>query len=147
MSAPRNARPITPQRTGSFGLLANGSSGQWEVAIDETTAGSDRWFMQLDGPAISFDFEIRTVGVVSEIVRFLESSPLADSRDRDCSLVIGKSDDVPVTLVKDDEYRTRFFLVVGPPSGPSVRFVITGADAEMLIDALRQAESDLDDED
>ncbi len=124
-----------------MGLLANGSSGQWDVAVDETTVGADRWFLQIDGPAVSFYFEIPAVDVVGRMSRFL------DPGGRHGSLVLGKGKDLPVTLVKDDEYRDRFFLAVGPPARPAMRFTIAGADAAMLAEALRQAEQDLVDGD
>lgn len=52
-----------------------------------------------------------------------------------------------MTLVRDDEYRDRFFLLVGLSESPIVRYVLTGADAATLADALRQVKDDLDQED
>ncbi len=40
----------TPQtRESSFGLLANGTSGAWQVAVDEALSGSERWRAKLKG--------------------------------------------------------------------------------------------------
>jgi len=55
--------------------------------------------------------------------------------------VIGKED---VSLLRDDEYDDRFFLLVGPADRPTVRFVIAGTDLTNIADALRQVQADLD---
>src|SRR2546429_6354439 len=120
MAATRNTGATRQSRKGSFGLLANGSSGPWEITIDETTAGPDRWYAQIEGPSVTFCFEIPSLDVVGKMIQFLESrQPPArkrsdDSTDWNGSLLIGKDKRTPVTLVKDDEYEDRFFLAVGP---------------------------------
>src|SRR5262249_27555817 len=117
-----------------FGLLANGSSGPWEIAIDETTSGADRWYAQIDGPSVSFYFEIPSVDIVGEMIRFFERASAVNmelspgSAERNENLVVGKDKNTPVTLVKDDEYPDRFFLVIGSMSSPIVHYVIAGAD-------------------
>jgi hypothetical protein len=42
----------------NLGLLANGSSGSWEVSIDESVSGTERWFAQIEGPSLWLYFEI-----------------------------------------------------------------------------------------
>jgi hypothetical protein len=153
MATTKNTRPTRQSNTGNFGLLANGSSGPWEIAIDETTSGADRWYAQIEGPSVSFYFEIPSVDVVGKMVRFLDPRQAPrkevslDSMERNGSLVIGKDKKTPIALVKDDEYEDRFFLVVGPMDSPLVRFVIAGTDVAKIADALRQVKQDLDDED
>ena len=143
MAISKNTRPTHEPGTGTLGLLAIGSSGQWEIAIDETTSGPARWFAQLDGPSVSFHFEIASVAVVGKLIRFLEPRPSANSSKRNGLLVIGQAGNAVITLIKDDEYPNRFFLIVGPIEGPIVRFVIAEPDAAQIADALRQVEEDL----
>ena len=136
-----------------LGLLANGSFGPWEIAIDETTSGTDRWYAQIEGPSVAFYFEIPSVDIVAKMARFLEprsSAPRKPAngsvRPNDC-LVIGKDKKMPVTLLRDDEYNDRYFLVVGPTDHPLVRFVIAGADVNNIAKALEQVKEDLDEQD
>jgi hypothetical protein len=137
----------------AFGLLANGISGQWEISIDETTKGEDRWFAQIEGPTIYFSFEIPSVDIVKEMFKFLKPQPatipysLVDSEESKCSLLLSKDKKIPVNLVKDDEYPDRFFVVVGKMDNHIVRFVLAGKDIEEIADALRQVEEDLKDGD
>ena len=146
----QKTRPTTQDKRQSFGLLANGSSGPWEIAIDEATSGTDRWWAQIEGPSVSFYFEIPSPEIVGKMARFLESrsaatkhSPNGQSK-RNGPFVIGKDKKTPICLVKDDEYNDRFFLVVGSTESPLVRFVIAGKDVVRIAEALRQVEEDLD---
>lgn len=153
MAGSKNARPPQDHNNERFGLLANGSSGQWEVAIDETTTGADRWFAQLEGPSISFYFEITAVDIVDEMIAFLEAPPTGKKHaprragEVHGGLVLSKDKKTPVTLIKDDEYADRFFLVVGLPENPIVRFILAGADATQMVGALKQVREDLEDGD
>jgi hypothetical protein len=152
MATSKNPRPTHDHGDGRIGLLANGSSGQWEIAIDEATSGPDRWFAQIEGTLVSFYFEIPSVDIVNEMVQFFEPRPGTAKRspvgsgERNNSLVISKGLNNPVILVRDDEYRDRFFLVVGLMENPLVRFVIAGIDAVDFAAALQQVKEDLDDE-
>ena len=40
-----------------LGLMAFGRSNNWELSIDESTEGEDRWFVQLEGPSAYLYFE------------------------------------------------------------------------------------------
>ncbi|MHB1422600.1 MAG: hypothetical protein ACYC3I_05280 [Gemmataceae bacterium] len=148
----RNARPNQRSGNDSFGLLAIGSSGDWEVAIDESTSGDERWYAQIEGLAVSFYFEIPSLGIVDEMLRFLGPRPVAatlspsGSGESNGWLVIGKDIKTPITIVKDDEYPDRFFLLVGRVESPMVRFAIAGKDVREIAEALRQVEEDLEDE-
>lgn len=143
MAATRNTRSNQP-RTGAFGLLANGSCGPWEIAIDEDTTAADRWCAHIEGPNATFYFEIPALEIVDQMARFLERS--AGAVEQNGSLVLGKDHQIPITLIRDDEYGDRFFLVVGSTSNPIVRFVLAGTDVVNLVGALRQVKADLDDE-
>jgi|GEM_PF-2593711 len=141
----KNTRATHQGRNGSFGLLANGSCASWEIAIDETTPGADRWYAQIDGPAVAFYFEIPSVDVVGKMARFLEPRSATMNQPANGALVIGKDKKTPITLVKDDEYNDRFFLVIGPMDNPIVRFAIAGTDVIDIAEALKDVKKDLDD--
>lgn len=150
MATTQRTRTSTKKRNEKVGLLANGASAPWDLAIDEAIAGGDRWYAQIEGPAISFYFEIPSLDIVGRMARFLESATsgteesAGTSAKRNESILIGKDKGIPVTLVKDDEYKDRFFLVVGQPDRPIVRFVLAGADAAKISEALRQVEEELE---
>jgi hypothetical protein len=113
MAASRNAHPTRDRGTPDIGLLANGYSGPWEIAIDETTTGPVRWFAQIEGPSVAFYFEIPSIDIVTKMLAFLESQPgatkaaPAHSGGPNGSLAIGNDKKTPVSLVKDDEYPDR----------------------------------------
>ncbi len=143
----------TPSKTqeGTFGLLAVGSSGAWQIDIDEALSGAARWWMQIEGPSVSIRFEISSLGVVGTIARFLarhspkKKRPSNGSLKQGGSLVLGGDNRIPVSLVKDDEYDGRFFLVVGPTDGLTARFVLAGTEVLEIAEALRQVKEDFDD--
>ncbi|HEV3447492.1 MAG TPA: hypothetical protein VG099_22820 [Gemmataceae bacterium] len=145
MTTSKNSRVTHQGRNSSFGLLANGSCGSWEIAIDETTSGAERWYAQIDGPAVAFYFEIPSVDIVGKMARFLEPRSATTNQPQDGLLVIGKDKRTPITLVKDDEYHDRFFLVIGPMDNPIVRFAIAGTDVIDIAEALKDVKKDLDD--
>jgi hypothetical protein len=126
------------------GLLANGSAGAWDVAVDTATSGTERWFLQIEGPSIYFYFELASLNVVEKMAQFLEEEPTAPASNG--NIVAGKDRHLPVSLVRDEEFDDRFFLVVGSPAKPVVQFTISGSTRTQLAEALRQAESDLADD-
>ncbi len=135
----------------SLGLMANGSSGAWAVAVDETTKGPDRWFVQLEGPSIYFSFEIPSPDMIFKALDFLRGhssppEPHASSSAENGSLVLGKHRQTPVILNRDDEYRDRYFLVVEQKADLVVRFTIAGKDLKDITEALRQATEDLEED-
>lgn len=134
-----------------LGLMANGSSGGWEVAVDESTKGPERWFVQLEGPSVSFSFEIPSPQTISQTLDFLggRSSPKGSNArlsGENGSLILGKHQQTPVILVRDDEYKDRYFLVIGQEADVVVRFTIAGKDLKGITEALRQTMEDLEDE-
>jgi hypothetical protein len=133
------------------GLMANGSSGNWEVAVDETTKGPERWFVQLEGPSVYFSFEIPSPDLIPKALDFLggyssSKGPHAGSSAENGSLVLGKHRQTPVVLVRDDEYEDRYFLVIEHEADVVVRFSIAGQDLKDIQEALSQATEDIEDE-
>jgi hypothetical protein len=150
MAISRASRKRPTRQHGSIGLTAIGSSGAWEIAIDQTTAGTVRWFAQIEGPAVSLYFEIPSLEVIDRTLEFLTRfrsiipGKNAAQAAADGTLVLGTSKFPCVELVRDDEFGDRYFLVLEPKRGLVVRFTVTGDDLTHLIDALRQAKEDLE---
>ena len=63
--------------TKGFGLLAIGSSRGWDVSIDESVGGEQRWYAQIEGPSFSLYFQLLEAGIVRKVIDFL------DMRDSD----------------------------------------------------------------
>jgi hypothetical protein len=151
MSAQRKQRGQPENDNEGLGLMANGSSGDWEVAIDETTKGPDRLFVQIEGPSVYFSFEIPSPEMISRAFDFLggvssPQGPRARAPAQNGPLVLGQHRQTPVILVRDDEYEDRYFLVIGQEADFVVRFTIAGQDLKDIKEALRQASEDLEDE-
>lgn len=135
-----------------LGLMANGSSGEWQIAVDETTKGPDRWFVQLEGPSVYFSFEIHSPGTISQALDFLEGrsspkEPNAQSSEENGTLVLSKQRQTSVILVRDDEYTDRYFLVIRQEVDTVMGFTIAGKDLKDIQETLRQAIEDIEDED
>src|SRR5438105_4588344 len=92
----------------NLGLLANGSSGRWEVSLDETISGAQRWFAQVEGPSLWLSFEVPSPEVISKVIQLL-ASPQANRKGTECKLDLGEAHGTPVALVRDDEYQDRCF--------------------------------------
>jgi hypothetical protein len=136
-----------------LGLTAIGSAGDWEVAVDETTSATRRWFAQVEGPSVYLSFEVESPNVIGKILDFLTEPKKAgnlaqrNSSPRNGELVIGKSVAVSVTLLRDEEFPDRYFLVAETAGKFVVRVTLGGKDLIMLESALRQVQEDLADED
>jgi hypothetical protein len=144
----KNGRATTRSKPATLGLLANGSCGPWRIDVNETTSGPDRWFLQIEGPAVSFDFQIPSPGMIRRISEFLRLRRPSDGRPggrgaEACELAIGTGKATPVWLRRDDEFDDRFFLVVGPADAPVVFYTLAGEDVKCVAAALEQAQEDL----
>jgi hypothetical protein len=139
---------ITNIHAESFGLLANGSSGAWDVSIDETISGDERWFAQIEGTSICLYFELPSLDMIPKVIRFLtppaeRAAAHAGSSSVNGELLISKRTELPVRLVRDDEFEDRIFVVVGPVDRPLIRCSLTSSESRDILEALRQAETDL----
>ena len=101
------------------GLLALGSSGAWQIDVDEADL-SDRWWLQIEGPTLSLYFEIPSLDILTKAMRLfaLRSSkskrPANGSAKRKNTLRLSTASAGQVCLVKDDELDDRYFVVIGP---------------------------------
>jgi hypothetical protein len=143
MGAQKGIVAANGRSNGQIGLLANGSSGRWDVAIDQTIAGKDRWFAHVEGPSICCYFEISSPRIVADAIAYLDQGNNRPARPAG-SLLIGCDKHIPVSLIRDDEFADRVFLVVGPDSAPIVRCTISGADIGNIVAAMRQVQEDLE---
>jgi hypothetical protein len=64
----------------ALGLLANGSSGDWEVSIDQTTSGPARLLLEIEGRSVHLDFELPSLETIPKIIDFLEMGPSSSRR-------------------------------------------------------------------
>ena len=149
VSSQRRARSAA-QKKASVGLAAIGASGSWEVSIDQTTSGPERWFMQIEGPSAYFHFEIPSLEIIDSTIRFLADlrghAPNDVSRfAKDGILPIGASKASQVRLVRDDEFNDRCFLVMEFQRAQQMRFTLTGDDVTHVMASLRQLKDDLPD--
>jgi hypothetical protein len=132
------------------GLLAIGSSGAWQIDIDEAHS-SDRWWMQIAGPTLSLYLEIPSLDIVTKMTRLLalrstkSKRPANGSAKQGGTLVLSTSAPARVSLVKDDEFDDRYFIVIGPTEGLTMHFTIAGQDLSDITEALRQVKEDLED--
>jgi hypothetical protein len=131
---------------GRKGLAASGSAGSWTVNIDESLAGAEKWFAQIEGPSIYLYVEIPSPEIVRQVLQFVEKQTSRNGSwtESDGTLRVGTFGRSPVFLRADDEFTDRFFLVIGPAAEATVHFSICGEDLQKLIVALRQAQEDLD---
>jgi hypothetical protein len=150
MAASKRIQAVSEDPDENLGLLANGSSGPWEVSIDESVSGVERSFAQIEGPSLWLYFEIPSPDIIPKMIQFLlppgtkrEEMPSRSSRRSNKLLDISKPEETPVSLVRDDEYKDRCFIVVGRSDSPIVRFSIAGEDLDNLVEALRQVEADI----
>ena len=130
--------------TNGFGLLANGSSRLWDVAVDESLDRDNEWLAEIEGPTSYLVFQLRDLNVVAEACRFLSARPNSNrQRSADDTLTIGKFGSATVSLVWDNEQLPRCFIVVGPKARYTARLTLESEDVRMLAEALHQVASDL----
>jgi hypothetical protein len=149
MAASKEARRTrAASQKGTMALSAIGSSGPWEITIDQTVSGRDRWFAQIEGPSVDLYFEIPSLKIIDKAIEFL-SARTESGRDAVCSALecasgLGTSRAAQIKLIRDDEFNDRFFLVIEGKRGPLARFTIAGDDLTHVIDALGQAKEELE---
>ena len=127
-------RPEQPDES-PVGFTAAGSSGDWDVAVDQTTGSPARWFAQIEGPSVYLYFEIASPATAAEVLRFLEpeAPPAAGVQLR---VAAGPQ---PLALLRDDEFGDTCSVVLGASPGPVARFTLEPEDLDDLAEALRQA--------
>jgi hypothetical protein len=145
--------PPAEQQGGRYGLLANGSSQLWDIAVDESLDREGEWLLELDGRTTYLVFQLRDLGVISGAIAFLQrglNTPEGPNRrlrvEDGEALTLGTFNKSTVCLLWDDESPLRCFLIIGPQARSTMRLALQRDDIEMLLEALRQVAADLPDE-
>src|SRR5205085_10299381 len=60
--------------TNGLGLLANGSSRRWDVAVDESL-DRDEWSFEIEGPQTYLVFQLQDLNVIPAALAFLRAGP------------------------------------------------------------------------
>jgi hypothetical protein len=142
---------MTPhEQADEFGLLANGSSRLWDVAVDESLEREREWWLELDGPTVYLVFQLRDLAVIPEAIGFLQRAlstpPTLNPPQRaedDERLTLGNFSTSSVCILRDDESPPRCFLVVGSDAVSAMRLTLHRDDIEMLLKALHQVAEQL----
>jgi hypothetical protein len=137
------------QTVKQWGLLANGASGAWSIDLDEACDG-DEWNMQIDGPQMYLRFAPPDLQVISSLLTYLRNGLHAGQSNgrtegRTDAIVLGRLGSMFVSIIQDDEFATRWFIIIDGEADAVVRFTLDAADVEMLVEALRQVMEDLQD--
>ena len=126
----------------SVGLLAHGTSGVWDVSVDESLADPDAHTIEIESPNTYCTFRLRNLDAIRDIIQFL--SPQEDNLARtETTLNMGKFGEAEVSLVWDNEDFVRCFIVVNGESNASIRISLLENDVKMLLDAFRQVADSL----
>ena len=135
--------------TGGVGLLANGSSGRWSIAVDEAV-DRDEWSLEIDGPEVYLAFQLADLTIPLKALHFLEvevqGQGAREVRGRQVgedALTLGHFGAASVSLVRDNEDFARCFLVIGPRARSTLRLSLDEEDIRRFTDALRQVVADL----
>lgn len=149
MPASKQLRTRSVRQATKWGLAAIGTSGPWQVDIDQSLSGRSRWEVEIEGPTVYVRFEIPAIEIIERAVRFLSEVPQKNRRnalngENSSSLVLSKARSPRICLIRDDEFADRYFLLAHTENGPTIRFTLTGGVLTHLIAALRQALEDID---
>jgi hypothetical protein len=135
------------------GLIANGSAGSWDVAVDQTVAGYERWFLQLDSPSFDVYVLIQGPHIVENVLTFLErhQAPLAhvagsQALQHDVEIDVGSFDGSLVRFLWDEEGEGRLVIVISATDHCTLRYTASASDVRDLTEAFRQIRDDLAEE-
>jgi hypothetical protein len=130
-------------------LVANGSAGAWDVAVDETITGAEKWFLQIEGPTIYLYLQIEGPQIVEHLLNLLEASGTApenprtsENGERASELRVGVFESLPVSLLWDQERNDGWTLLLAGASGSCLRISLSLSDGQHLADALEQVRDD-----
>ncbi len=146
-------RPVKSQtseeRRSSFGLVANGSAGSWDVALDETLTGPQRWFLQIDGPSCYLYLQVKHPRTIEETLDFLgrcleagdpRSTPSSAPRTE---LEISRYGGLTVTLILDHEAEQHCIVLIAGKNEFCSRIGLSQTDLQAIVSALHQVRDEL----
>ncbi|MES2789673.1 MAG: hypothetical protein V4719_08635 [Planctomycetota bacterium] len=134
--------PLSDARSLPLGLSAFGRSKEWELSVDETTSGTDRWFAQIEGPSVYLYFEISSPRVIVDMLAFLEASQLPSVGSPN-EMEIGLLGGSAVRIVRDVEFPDRCFLCIQTQGPTTIQISFVADDLEALTNAARQVSDEL----
>jgi hypothetical protein len=129
------------KKRAEIGLAAYASCGAWEITLDQATTGNERWFAQVEGPALYLYFEIESPKVVDRVMEFLGIGSRPPSSEE--ALLLGRMGKTPLSLTRDTEYKDRYFLEIGPPASLLGTLTISDTNLSDLKQALRKLKDDV----
>ncbi len=124
--------------TTGYGLLANGASGRWEVALDESLDRDNDWILEIEGPNVYLALCVDDLDLIPMALSVLQPALYNNERPKRAALTLGALGPAMVSLLRDDEQPLRCFLVVEPQAGSTLRLTLDAEDMRMLADALHQ---------
>jgi hypothetical protein len=134
---------------GQWGLLANGSSGRWDIAVDEAW-DREEWSLTIEGPRTHLAFQLQDLSVIPTALRFLQEGLHAwqgldrtGSKAGEDALTLGRFGSASVSLRWDNEDFPRCFIVIEAQAGSTMFISLDATDVQMLIEALQQVVQDL----
>lgn len=141
-------REIT-ESVDEMGLLANGTSARWHIAINDCLA-RDEWWIEIESSEIYLTFQLGELNVVRAALAFLRCDPWGlsitngqQNVSNATALVLGRFGEASVSLLWDNEDFVRCFLMMGPHGQSTFRLSFYEEDVRMLIEALEQVVTDL----
>ena len=142
-------RPIKPpasaEKQSAFALVANGSAGSWDVALDEALSGPQRWFFQVDGPACYLYVQIKHPRVIENVLEFLAGGSRDGAKPSagDNELAVSDSGGNSVRFLRDDESGGHCIILVTGKNEFCTRITLAREDVEAMRAALRQVRDEL----
>ena len=133
----------------SYGLVANGCGGPWNVDLDETLTGEHKWFLQIDGPPLYLNAQVTDPAVVDHILHFFDvHSAHAHNDDLNRSPNNGEfkvncADQSAVSLLWDGDSNDRCIVSINAGADLHAQLFINRGDVDDLVTALRQVREDL----
>jgi hypothetical protein len=129
--------------TEDTGLVACGSSGAWDVSLDQTLGRPSHYFLELDGPREYIRFRLMARQSAASIHDYLRRVEAVANVSDDGSLVVGIAGRSRIMLAWDDEHADRCFLIVGYGAHATVRITLLNDDVKAIAAALEQVVADM----
>ncbi len=151
MKTKRAIKEPRKKRT-TFGLVANGSLDGWDVAVDETVDGPQRWYVQIESAACYLYFRVSHPNVIENTLVFLRGHLCLDRchdnkrssrRVQPRELELSDLDGMSVSLLWDDEADGRCVILIRGKGAFVSRTTIETSDLAKLAGSLEQVRDQL----
>lgn len=125
----------------THGLVAIGSSGSWDIEVDDTLEGKRRWFLQFDGPLLFLYCQIAHPRKVSELHDFLQACIAGADCEREFDLSSQSGD--RVVFLWDGETNDRCFVLVTGKGDLTARYKLDLDSISQIVAALADLNGEL----